>query len=316
MLRFTIKILALLLLIFIFVKGSAYLGRRELDPENYLAALRSKHQRLDESSLATSSSRLIFIGDSSLPFGLDASALEKALKMPVINLGLHAAFGLPFVLKEVYPDLRPGDKVILVMHYYPSDEDKNDGVTCHALDFYPEMYQRLDLNFLAEEKLRFICDLKRTRRYLMNKSAHRAEPDKARLDYKTWALESDGDFKDQLYQNPDQGFMPSAAQLITFSQDETIVSLKEFQVKYQEKGAQLWLIYPPYPKTGYNTNVAALNDYDKLMRTQTALSVLNQPADSVYEDSLFFNSDYHLTAQGKNVYTRMVTEIIKKKLNQ
>jgi hypothetical protein len=161
------KILILALIILFAVKAAAYLCRQELDPFNYLAGIGAKHRRLEQAS----SSRLIFIGDSSLPFGFNAARAEKELSMPVINMGLHAAFGLSFILQEILPDLKSGDMVVLVSHYYPNEADVNEGVVCHALDFYPEMYGRLQLNVFSREKLRITCDLKRTRRFILNGEA-------------------------------------------------------------------------------------------------------------------------------------------------
>src|SRR3989338_1453716 len=155
----------LVLALYLTVALGAYLCRRELDTNNYLSVIVDKHKRLE----SLPSPRLIFIGDSALPFGLDGERIEKELKIPVVNMGLHAAFGLPFIFEEIYPDLRPGDIVAAIFHYYPSDKEINEGVVCHALDFYPAMYRRLELNYFSKKKLEATCDIKRIRRYLLNR---------------------------------------------------------------------------------------------------------------------------------------------------
>lgn len=314
--RLLIKILILATLLFMTVKTAAYLCRKELDSFNYLAAIVSKHRLLDASAESTSTSRVIMIGDSSLPFGFDAALAERELKIPVINMGLHAAFGLEFILKEIVSDVKSGDKVVLVMHYYPSDADINDGVVCHALDFYPEMYRRLKFDPFSLEKQKLTCDLKRTRRFILNKMSRSATPaDMRRFDYKTWALDENGDFYDNLYVNPEIKFAPGQSKITAFPQKETMNLLQEYRLKYEKLGAKLLIIYPPFPETVYNDNTGVIKEFDRLLRQNAGVGILNSPIDSVFRDDYFFNSDYHLTSKGKSEYTKLIIDLLKGEVN-
>lgn len=314
MIRLIIKITILLLVLLAFVKAVAYLCRAELDPYNYLAAIASKHQRLE----SVESPRVILIGDSSLPFGFDAARAQESLGLPVVNMGLHAAFGLEFILKEILPDIKSGDIVALVVHYYPSQDDINEGVVCHALDFYPEMYRRLELDPLHFIKLKVTCDLKRTSRFLLNKSrgggAVKPEFEDMVFDYKTWALNDEGDFYGHLYENSETSFTAGSVVLPGYPQEKTMQLLDRYQKEYQARGVKLLLIYPPFPQSAYDENIEAVQAFDNMIR-ETSVEALNQPVDSVLSDSYFFNSDYHLTSEGKTLYTDKVTDILKNYFN-
>jgi hypothetical protein len=61
--------------------------------------------------------RLILIGGSNLAFGIDSAYLQNRLQMPVINMGVHIAFGLRYMLNQARPYLRSGDIVVIVPEY-------------------------------------------------------------------------------------------------------------------------------------------------------------------------------------------------------
>jgi|GEM_PF-3514100 len=316
MFKLITKILILILVLWAIVEVAAYLSKDELDPFNYLSAISSKHERLE----ATSSPRIIFIGDSSLPFGLDAAVAESELGLPVLNMGLHAAFGMKFIFQEILPDIKEGDTVVMIYHYYPSEDDVNEGVVCHALDFYPEMYKRLQLDILTREKLKITCDLKRTRRFILNKafgapSVQEIPLSERQFDYKSWAMNDYGDFYNNLYKNLEIKFTPGYSNFKVVPQDDTISLLNKYQKEYQKRGVKLLLIYPPFPQTSYNDNKEAITEFDRLLREETDIEVLNRPTDSVFPDNYFFNSDYHLTSDGKAEYTKNVIRLLKSALD-
>jgi hypothetical protein len=80
---------------------------------NYLAATIDKHHRLK----STRSPRIILIGGSNLAFGIKNDILERELGLPVVNMGLNAALGVPFMLREVRSKIQKGDVVVLSLEY-------------------------------------------------------------------------------------------------------------------------------------------------------------------------------------------------------
>jgi len=314
--RLLLKSLFLALALYLTVAAGAYLCRRELDSNNYLSVIVDKHKRLE----SLPSPRLIFIGDSALPFGLDGERIEKELKIPVANMGLHAAFGLSFIFEEIYSDLRPGDIVVAIFHYYPSDKEINKGVVCHALDFYPAMYQRLELNYFSKKKLETTCDIKRIRRYLLNK-IFRVNPSGGievkgnEFGYRRWAFNEFGDVYDDLHKTSNVKFSTGSIIKFDAKQSETLALLNYYDKIFGEKGAKLLMIYPPHPETNFNNVSKEINEFDKLLMKGTKIRILSKPSDSVYADNYFFNTDYHLTSSGKKLYTDFVINIIKKEMD-
>src|SRR5688572_22268053 len=80
--------------------------RRQYPPQqNFLAA------SIDKQALLRTQTppRLIFIGGSSMAFGVDSARIAEACGRHPVNMGLHAALGLKFMLSEVKPHIQSGD---------------------------------------------------------------------------------------------------------------------------------------------------------------------------------------------------------------
>ncbi len=71
-------------------------------------------------ALSISSPKIIFVGGSCTLFGIDASAVQRALNVPTINLGLHAGMRLEDHLQNAIDVAKRGDTVILSLEpaYY------------------------------------------------------------------------------------------------------------------------------------------------------------------------------------------------------
>ena len=80
---------------------------------HYVAAIIDKQKSLR----SCPSPKIILVGGSSLAFGLDSEMIESRVRRPVLNMGLHAGFGLKFMIEEVKPYVDSGDVVLLVPEY-------------------------------------------------------------------------------------------------------------------------------------------------------------------------------------------------------
>lgn len=305
------------MVLYLTIEIGTYLCRQELEPANYLSVIVDKHLSLTQATTP----KVVFIGDSSLAFGLDGEKVEEEIGRPVVNMGLHAAFGLPFVFSEVAPDLKSGDTVVAIFHYYPTKSDVNEGVVCHALDFYPAMYDRLDLNIFLKNKLEFTCKVKKIRRYILNKTFKSSNTDNTLVDetvfdYKRWAFNRYGDIRSELYVTSTIDFRNNVPYEFDTDQRQTLDTINYYNGVFNAKGVRLLLVYPPYPMGVFKDNFKAVNEFDELLRSKTSVAILNNPADAVLPDEYFFNSDYHLTSVGKSVYTDKVIGLIETNYKQ
>lgn len=89
---------------------------------SYQASLLDKIERLE----SIEGPKLILIGHSNLAFGMDSEMLEKAIGMPVVNLGLHGGLGNAFHEEIAKPYIRKGDIVIICHSFFADDGSIED----------------------------------------------------------------------------------------------------------------------------------------------------------------------------------------------
>lgn len=87
-----------------------------------------------------SSPKVVVMGDSSVPFSLNTSLMEKMLKMPVQTLGIHSGTGIEYILKLSETSVHKGD--IMVVELEPSnDEAFTPSIVLTACENNFSMYQ-------------------------------------------------------------------------------------------------------------------------------------------------------------------------------
>ena len=82
---------------------------------SFTASLVDKYERLS----SVPGARLVLIGGSSLPFGIDSARFEEATGLPVVDLGVYAALGTRVMTEIALPELHAGDVVILAPELDP-----------------------------------------------------------------------------------------------------------------------------------------------------------------------------------------------------
>ena len=106
---------------------SGYSKRFPPEKSFYMASY-DKHRRLE----TLPSPRIIFIGGSSMAFGMDSGYVGQQLGFHPVNMGLNHGVGLAFMLQEVEPFVRAGD-IIVVAPEYDTFEELIGGEN-HVLD--------------------------------------------------------------------------------------------------------------------------------------------------------------------------------------
>lgn len=113
-----ISILTILVSFFIFIimvlhyniVGSQY-------DKSYVAALIEKVDRLK----SIDKPKIVLVGNSNLAFGICSEEIEKELKMPVVNLGLHGSLGNAFHERVAKLGIKKDD-IVIVCHTNYDDE--------------------------------------------------------------------------------------------------------------------------------------------------------------------------------------------------
>jgi len=267
---------------------------------DYLGAIIDKHER----AASLKSPKIILVGGSNLAFGIDSERIENELGISVANMGLHAGLGLTFMLEEAKTVVEPGDLVVLSPEYFidlEGDLRLKEEVTA----IFPEAgaycrqfgYQQLSL-YLDRQRKTFQGLIR----------GNKVEPHKQEL-YQRDGFNSYGDFvKHFNMEKPAE--REGAGRIMKREIWAGMGAINEFHLHINAKGAKVIFLYPNFTRSDFEKNSDTIAWLDKLLREKLTVEILCTPSDFVFDDSYFFDTTYHLDADGRKMRTDRMIEII------
>lgn len=272
-----------------------------IPPKPYLvySSILDKQQRL----VNTPAPRLIFVGGSGVALGLDSELIETQVQRPVLNMGVNAGFGLHYMLAQVKPWVKPGDTILIVPEYehFYGDLLEGDQNLLWALRIQPEMFWRLSWRQLLHVLPEFPIFIQQRVQEIV-----RAKPDPI---YNRSAFTVRGDFVSHL----DLPSTPLALSAIDSSQSlnrTALQLLRDFRREVERQGAQVYLIYPAIAESfwTFGKNRQVIETLNSTILQQNVMQPLTAPADMVWPDTMFFDTVYHLTRQGRQLRSELLAE--------
>lgn len=257
----------------------------------------------------TEGNRLIFLGGSNLSHGLDSPEIERELDVTVVNMGLHAALGLRYIMWSTIDHIRKGDVVVIVPEYPQFGSAFNGSAELLAMvaDIIPEhkaILNKTQWIGLAEHIPRYgagkLCRLKKCfceERFV--------ESEKYNIQGDLKAPES----KEPLPYNKGAGFLNKEA-----FDKSTVKQIKEFVVAVESKGARAFLMPPCFQRTSFTRQ----REYIEVIESALAkegIPFIAPPSQFALEDSLFYDTPYYLNANGYPIRTKIVIDVLKPLVN-
>ncbi|MFO7561032.1 MAG: hypothetical protein R6X02_00185 [Enhygromyxa sp.] len=262
------------------------------DPDHYMAATLDKHARLRSAE----SPRLIFVGGSSVGFGIDSREFES-LGLAPVNMGLNATLGIPFMLAEVEGQLRRGDVVVIAPEtrlYWTSARD----------DAIWAILQRrpASLRCLAAAEPRAIADmLDQGLHFFARKlrcAAHQVSSDASLPTiYRRSGFDEVGDFVahrelSPKYEEAIDGVWPEVE---TLELERSIAALQRFAASCERVGARCFLTWSPVRELQFASGAELFAQLEARLRAEVDLPLLERPEDLAHPEAAFFDRGPHLT---------------------
>jgi hypothetical protein len=296
MLRLSLFSAVVFLLIFLL---GVEIEKKNYDAD-YMAAMNDKHHRLDK----TTGPRIIFVGGSSTAFGVDCKEVERAFNIPATNLALMAGLGLDFMLNEIEDKMRAGDIIILSTEYYLSLNGSYE-LKVYTAKCSPEAAHYFRRDYARDFTTVRFKQIKNNFNYLFKKN--QPLPDTS-TDFTTayihrTDLNEYGDMIGHIGKRPPPKLFYKD-DYFTYRYYNGIARLNKFYEAAQKKNAKVFFVYHAYAESAYQINKETINRYHADMVRNLKFPVIGEPADFVYDDSLFFDTALHLNPEGREMRTK------------
>ena len=258
--------------------------------------------------------RLVIVGGSSVPFGLDSTLLEKQLPdYRVVDFGMYADMGTVVMLDWAKCEVHPGDLFII------APEQNAQALSCYVGG--EDVWQASDGDF------RMIGMLP-SRRWEALAAAFPAFAGKRLGYFLTGAPEPVGvyarssfnaygdiDYPDRGYNILSQGYDPNNT--ISFSRDviaqDFIDELNGFAREVYARGGKVLYHFSPMNAAALapGTTQANVDAYYDYLQSRLLFPILGDPNRCILDSGWFYDSNFHLNASGTLVFTKLMVEDVK-----
>lgn len=285
--------------------GIVFLAIRP-DPENYFAGSLLQVELLEK----TPSPRIILIGGSNVAFGLDAELMQQTLAMPVINDGLHAGLGVA-PLRELVDYIRAGDVIIISLEYSMfSAEGVMEGDPSVLSDWveYSVRRTRYLTNPWVETPGLYATMLQRKVNRQINSVLYGGSLSELRTVFSGSKFDANGDFTGHLEAESHARSKISATPYpVSATQQELFAFLEDFQRTAQALGVRVYFEAPASRQTNcLATGEKRMENFFREFEKKSSIPLITPLNEVCMLDRYFFDTPYHLNAQGRRVRTKQL----------
>lgn len=301
------KILLLSLSVFIIVSSvfAHLISYEPIFSGSYTSSLIDKCDRLD----SIQDPKIVLIAGSNFAFGINSKIIEDALHMPVVNMGLHASWGMDTMLNLTKKSINKGDIIILGFEYNLYNEpDANYELVVNTLENNVSLYTRILRPYNAfpiiASYFQYFCDYfkditennKHTYSGAYSRSSFNEQGDNV-YDRPTFIAEN----------IPEQYLTVNST---TISED-AINYLNQYAKYIRSKNAQIYITFASTNETSFSPNTD-LDAFVHYLKNHVNIEIISDPYDYVYPKNYFYdgNGNYHLNNDAIIIRTNLLVNDI------
>lgn len=264
--------------------------------------------------------KLLIVGGSAAMFGLDSGALEQALGRPVVNLGVNAGILAPYIQSYARQVIKPGDWVLMPVEY-PMFHGRYS-INLPFIDYWLSHpgFHRLDVNLVQLTQLAWITPLSRVA------EGYRGLPAGFKVSglYGPQNLDQRGDQINSAASQQEiwmrglvEGSEVQRYGAQAHSWNANWSSWKALADEVTAAGGCAVFIPPPMLDRPAYHQGKEQRFYAGLPEQARAngLNYIGSPLETLYSMERFFDTNYHLNAASRTIYTEHVIERVKPVFN-
>lgn len=275
--------------------------------DSFSSALIDKVERLED----IDEQKIILVGGSSLPFGIDSELIEKHIGSEIVNFGLYANLGTKIMLDLSKININKEDIVIIA----PELNEQT-----YSLYFNPiATLEAIEENILLSYDLPIGDQIKlfyNSYKFGLNKlsvdsNINLVEP------YTRSAFNEYGDIKTERPYN-NMPLLYDKSMMININDNlinnEFIDYINDYINYCKNKGAYVYFTFSPMNELAIsdNSNYALFN---KLIREKLDCEIMGNVEDFIYDSKYFYDTNFHLNDAGSVLHTKHIIELIKEMFN-
>lgn len=268
---------------------------------SFLGELKYKVDRL----YSIDEPKIVIVGGSSVPFGVDSALMEEMIGMPVVNFGLYATLGTKMMLDLSIGAIKKGDVVVIAPETDPQT---------YSLYFNAEAaWQAVDSDFSILAKMSgddYPAMLGGFWKYTYQKVKYALSGE--HLDPSgIYNRASFNEYGDISYERPFSvmtlGYDPKMT--VRFSPDiispDFINYVNEYTKKAEKKGAAVFFSFSPVNEDGIDesTTLETLDEFSSFIDENFTAKRISDPNSFIYRSGYFYDSNFHLNDAGMTLHT-------------
>lgn len=256
--------------------------------------------------------KIVFVSGSNSLFGINSKMLEEQWGIPVVNYGVHAGLGMPYILYKSQSILQEGDIAILPFEYpfYIMDDMPSEANCDHILSRDPKYFY--SLSKLNQLKVIFSIGFKR----LLSGFKFYIYPiEKIKGFNGTQNINLNGDQMNIDYEDRREKDLDSikADKIKTTDLSSEFIENLNTYISWAKKKKITLIFMPPthmyfniYDSNEYKIFLNNIKDYYK----NRNVLYIGTPKEYMYEKQYYFNTSYHLNNIGVEKRTKQLIKDI------
>lgn len=316
-----VKILLILCLVFLipflFIAYIVFLSP-VVYGDTFVGVLKDKCERL----YSIEEPKIIVIGGSSVPFGLDSAMIEEELDMPVVNFGLYADLGTKLMLDLSEDAIKEGDIIVIAPELNAQTLSLyfNGKTTHQAFDNNRSLYSKIkkeDLGSLIGDSFSYTLD---KMPYILGQKKNPVNDGAYQKDY----CNKYGDNTYPREYNVMGGVNPSIHfdyfcnfdDTQTTSYEEFIEYLNQYIFYANRKGATVYYSFAPISEMAIYDDVSQedIDNYILNLSEHLHCRIISNINDYIMDDRYFYDTEFHLNNAGAKIRTVRLIDDLKRTL--
>jgi hypothetical protein len=261
--------------------------------------------------------RVIVFGGSNIAFGIDSKFMERELKIPVINDGLHVGLGVAPLL-EMKKYIQPGDIIVISLEYYNfTNKTAFFGPPQYLADWVEMSPNRIwDLQEpIRQMPTLYTIMLQRKINREIQNYLYGSSVDVVRGFYTGDQFNEHGDYIGHLGQNTSTQFDIDNSVYPVNTVGEGYEFLSSFHQFALSKGAKVFYEAQAHRQTNCDlTGMKTIRAFFTRLSNRTGIPLLTDLDHLCLPDDYFYDTPYHLNEQGRQVRTGRLIESLRSAL--